>query len=47
MVGIALDAADVPPLIANVPRQAVDAGGFEPGAAVGLSMAPSALRVLG
>jgi iron(III) transport system ATP-binding protein len=46
MIGLAVDAADVPALTANVPRQAVDAGGFEPGAAVGLTVAPAALRVL-
>jgi iron(III) transport system ATP-binding protein len=46
MVGLAVDAADVPALVANVPRQAVDAGGFEPGAAVGIDLPPTALRVL-
>jgi iron(III) transport system ATP-binding protein len=46
MVGLAPDSADLPALTANVPRQAVDAGGFEPGAVVGLSMPPAALRVL-
>ena len=47
LVGIALAAAGTPPLVANVPRQAVDAGGLDPGAAVTVSIAPSALRVLG
>ena len=47
MVGIDLGAADVPPLLANVPRQAVDAGGLDPGAAVTVTIAPAALRVLG
>jgi len=46
MVGLAVDAADMPALVANVPRQAVDAGGFEPGAAVGIDVPPAALRVL-
>ncbi len=46
MVGLAVDAADVPALVANVPRQAVDAGGFEPGAAVSIDLPPAALRVL-
>jgi iron(III) transport system ATP-binding protein len=47
LVGIALAASGTPPLVANVPRQAVDAGGLDPGAAVTVSIAPSALRVLG
>ena len=47
MVGIAIAAADVPALVANVPRHAVDAGGLDPGAAVTISISPSALRVLG
>src|SRR5213078_2843377 len=34
MVGIVPDAPDVPPLVANVARKAVDAGGLDPGAAV-------------
>jgi hypothetical protein len=42
-----LAASGTPPLVANVPRQAVDAGGLDPGAAVTVSIAPSALRVLG
>jgi len=46
MVGLAVDAADMPALTANVPRQAVDAGGITPGAVVRLSVAPTALRVL-
>ncbi|MEP7182702.1 MAG: putative 2-aminoethylphosphonate ABC transporter ATP-binding protein [Betaproteobacteria bacterium] len=47
MVGLALDASDVPALTANVPRHAVDAGGFEVGARVGIDLPPAALRVLG
>jgi iron(III) transport system ATP-binding protein len=47
MVGLACDAADLPPLVANVPRQAVDGGGFETGAAVRLDLPPAALRILG
>jgi iron(III) transport system ATP-binding protein len=47
LIGLAADAAGMPPLTANVPRQAVDAGGFDPGTAVTISMPPSALRVLG
>jgi len=47
MVGLAVDAFDVPALVANVPRQAVDAGGLEPGAVVGIDLPPAALRVLG
>ena len=46
MVGLVVDAGDMPALTANVPRQAVDAGGFTPGAAVRLSVAPAAFRVL-
>ena len=47
MVGLAVDAMDVPALTANVPRHAVDAGGFAPGVAVGVTVPPAALRVLG
>jgi iron(III) transport system ATP-binding protein len=47
LIGLATDAPGVPPLTANVPRQAVDAGGLDPGGAVTISMPPSALRVLG
>ena len=46
MVGLAPDTPDMPALTANVPRQVVDAGGFFPGAAVHVSVAPTALRVL-
>jgi len=46
MVGLAPDAADVPALTANVPRQAVDAGALAPGASVQVTLAPAALRVL-
>jgi iron(III) transport system ATP-binding protein len=45
-VGIVPDAPDVPLLVANVARKMVDSGGLEPGAAVTVSMAPAALRVL-
>jgi iron(III) transport system ATP-binding protein len=47
LIGLTTDAPGVPPLTANVPRQTVDAGGFDPGGAVTISMPPSALRVLG
>ncbi len=47
LVGLAPDVAGVPPLTANVPRQAVDAGGFTPGAQVSVGLPPSCLRVLG
>jgi iron(III) transport system ATP-binding protein len=46
MVGIALDAAGMPSLVANVPRQQVDAGGLAPGAAVRVSLPAAAMRVL-
>ena len=46
MVGIALDAAGVPVLVANVPRQQVDAGRLAPGSAVRVSLPPAAMRVL-
>ena len=46
MVGIALDAAGTPALVANVPRQQVDADRLAPGAAVHVSLPPSAMRVL-
>ena len=47
MDGLTLGAADTPTLVANVPRQVVDAGGLDPGAAVTVTIAPSALRILG
>ena len=47
MIGIALDAADAPPLIANVPRQAADAAQLATGQSVTVSLPPAALRVLG
>jgi iron(III) transport system ATP-binding protein len=47
MVGIVLTGGDAPPLIANVPRQQVDAGGFVPGAPVTVSLPPTAMRILG
>ena len=46
MVGLALDAADTPPLVANVPRQQVDADGLAPGSPVTISLPVSAMRVL-
>ncbi len=46
MVGIALDAAGTPSLVANVPRQQVDAGRLEPGTAVRVSLPAGAMRVL-
>jgi len=47
MIGIALDAVDAPALVANVPRQTVDAAKLATGQAVTVSLPPSALRVLG
>ena len=47
MVGIALDAAGAPPLVANVSRQVVDATNLALGQPVTVSLPPSALRVLG
>ena len=47
MVGLAVDAPDVPVLTANVPRHAVDAGGFASGSIVAVALPPAALRVLG
>jgi len=44
--GLAPDVSGVPALTANVPRQAVDAGGFTPGARVNVDLPPSCLRVL-
>jgi iron(III) transport system ATP-binding protein len=46
LVGVALDGG-APPLMANVSRQQVDAGGFQPGAAVTVSLPPAAMRILG
>jgi iron(III) transport system ATP-binding protein len=47
MVGLTLDAAGVPALVANVPRQEVDAANVTTGQAVTVSLPPAALRVLG
>jgi iron(III) transport system ATP-binding protein len=47
LVGIALDAADVPPLVANVPRQVADGIGLAAGQAITVSLPPGAMRVLG
>jgi iron(III) transport system ATP-binding protein len=47
MVGLTLDAAGVPALVANVPRQEVDAGHVTVGQAVTVSLPSAALRVLG
>ena len=38
---------DAPTLVANVPRQAVDAANLASGQAVTVSLPPAALRVLG
>ena len=46
MVGIALDAAGTPALVASVPRHQVDTGKLEPGAAVRVSLPAAAMRVL-
>ena len=47
MVGLTLDAAGAPVLVANVPRHDVDAGHMAAGQAVTLNLRPDALRVLG
>ena len=47
MVGLTLDAAATPALVANVPRQDVDAGNMATGQAVTVSLSSAALRVLG
>jgi len=47
MVGLALDGSGAQRLVANVPRQQVDAGGFAPGAPVTVSLPPAAMRILG
>jgi iron(III) transport system ATP-binding protein len=47
MVALSVDAADVPALMANVPRQIADGVGFAPGKAVAVSVPAAALRVLG
>ncbi len=47
MVGVQLESGGAPPLVANVPRQQVDAGGFVPGAPVTVSLPPTAMRILG
>jgi iron(III) transport system ATP-binding protein len=49
MVGLTLDAAGAgaPALVANVPRQDVDAGNMAAGQVVTVSLPPDALRVLG
>ncbi len=47
MVGVTLDAAGAPALVANVPRHDVDAGRMAAGQAVTLRLRPDALRVLG
>ncbi len=47
MVGISLEAAGAPALVANVSRQAVDASRIAQGQSVTISVPPAALRVLG
>jgi iron(III) transport system ATP-binding protein len=47
MVGISLDAAGAPPLVANVSRQVFDATHLTLGQPVTVSLPPAALRVLG
>ena len=47
MVGLTLDAAGTPALVANVPRHDVDVGQMVTGQAVTISLPPDALRVLG
>ena len=46
MVGIAPDAPGVPALVANVPRQRVDADAIAPGSPVSVSLPATAMRVL-
>ncbi|MCC6196972.1 MAG: putative 2-aminoethylphosphonate ABC transporter ATP-binding protein [Burkholderiales bacterium] len=47
LVGLALDAADAPALVANVPRQVADGVGLAPGQTVAVSLPAAALRILG
>jgi iron(III) transport system ATP-binding protein len=47
MVGIDLADGGAPSLVANVPRQQVDAGGLAVGAPVTVSLPPAAMRILG
>ncbi len=47
MVGIDLADGGAPSLVANVPRQQVDAGGLVAGAPVTVSLPPAAMRILG
>jgi iron(III) transport system ATP-binding protein len=47
LVGLSLDAAGLPALVANVPRQVVDGGGMAAGQSVTVSLPPDAMRVLG
>ena len=47
LVGISLDAAGAPPLVANVSRQVIDATHLALGQSVTVSLPPAALRVLG
>ena len=46
MVGVALDTPGVPPLVVNVPRQAVAQAQLRPGAAVSVCLPSAALRIL-
>ena len=46
MIGLSLDATNAPMLVANVPRQVVDAAQLATGQAVTVSLPPAALRVL-
>ena len=47
MVGVTLDAAGAPALVANVPRHEVDATGMAKGQVVTVGLPPDALRILG
>ncbi|HEY2817255.1 MAG TPA: putative 2-aminoethylphosphonate ABC transporter ATP-binding protein [Casimicrobiaceae bacterium] len=47
MVGVALDAPGVPPLVVNVPRQTVTQAQLRPGATVSVCLPSAALRILG
>jgi hypothetical protein len=47
MVGVTLDAAGAPALVANVPRHEVDVTGMAKGQVVTVGLPPDALRILG
>ena len=47
LVGVTLEGSGSPSLVANVPRQQADAGGFAPGVPVTVSLPPAAMHILG